>query len=71
MCYNNILQKKRKEKERKSNSSISSKKKLPDYTYSHAIFLHILKNETDKKMKKNRKKIEIKFFLEVLNDDIH
>ena len=71
MCYNNILQKKRKEKQRKSNSSISSKKKLPDYTYSHAIFLHILKNETDKKKRKNRKKIEINFFLEVLNDDIH
>ena len=55
MCYNNILQKKRKEKQRKSNSSISSKKKLPDYTYSHAIFLHILKNETDKKLKKQKK----------------
>ena len=62
MCYNNILQKKRKEKQRKSNSSISSKKKLPDYTYSHAIFLHILKNETDKKNKENRKKLELNFF---------
>ena len=63
MCYKNILQKKRKEKQRKSNSSISSKKKLPDYTYSHAIFLHILKNETDKKKnKENRKKMKLIFF---------
>jgi len=38
----------KRKSEKKSNSLISSKK-LPDYTYSHAIFLHILKNETDKK----------------------
>jgi len=61
MCYNNILQKKEKKNREKSHCAISSKKKLPDYTYSHAIFLHILKNETDKKYKKTEKKIT-KFF---------
>lgn len=69
MCYNNILQKKEKKNREKVIHQYHRKKKLPDYTYSHAIFLHILKNETDKK--KTEKKIEIKFFLEVLNDDIH